>query len=242
MEVTDISDIMALANAVEHKYDKIDFDFKDHPIQFGTYNCVTHHICSDLKLFMDVRRNIWNISVRDISGNALAAGIGTMEFTLRDSEDNIETIRLDNMIYLPEVVKNIILIVPRSEDRVDACGILSRGKFSLFFWGNDKKVKKTEHAPSNRITLMDVNEKRDKLTLFVSSHEHQFIDKYHLTSVDSDEPLPLINREELPDWGDLEPPLESLFLKGDTVKASISGTKKIYVIDDHFKTTIGHQR
>lgn len=226
MEGTDISDIMALINTAEHKYDKTDFGFKDDPIKFGTDNCVTHHICSDLKLFMDVRRYLWNIRVSEISGNALAAGIGSVEFTLRDFEDNIETIRLDNVIYLPEVVNNIILIVQRSENRVDACGILSRGNFSLFFWGNDKKVKKTEHVPSSsRIPLMDVNEKRDKFTLFVSSHEHQFIDKDHLTSVDSDEPLHLINREELPDWGDLDPPLESSFLKRDTIKTSISGTK-----------------
>ena len=76
------------------------------------------------------------------SGTALAAGNGTVKFTFRDSEDNIETIRLDNVIYVPKAVKNIISIAQWSEDRDDDYGMLSGGNLFLFFWDNDKKVKR----------------------------------------------------------------------------------------------------
>ena len=125
-----------------------------------------------------------------------------------------------------------------SKDRNNDRGVLSRGNFLLFLCDNDQKVKIIDHSPSSRIPLMEVNEKIYYFTLFVSSHEHQFIDKDHLTIVDSDEPPPLINRGN-PDWGDFEPPLESTFFKGDTVKTSLSGAKKMYVVDDCFKNEIG---
>ena len=92
------------------------------------------------------------------------------------------------MIYLSEAVKNIIYMAQWSDDMNDDYGVSSRGKFSLFFWDNNKKVKRIDHPPSSTMPLMEVNEKIYNFTLFVSSHEHQFIDKDHLTTVDSDEP------------------------------------------------------
>ena len=103
-------DIMVLMNESRNSYDKINIGANDEPAQFGTDTCVTHHIYSDLSHYIDYPRELGHVSVREISGSSLTAGIRTVEFTLEDLDGNIDTVRLDNVIDLPEGSKNIISI------------------------------------------------------------------------------------------------------------------------------------
>ena len=120
-------------------------------------------------MFIDPAIDLNNISVRRIAGNAVVAGIGIIEFTLKDIYGNSETLRYDNTIYFPEADRNIISIVQWSEDESNTCGALSRG--------DNKTSNRTDHPLSSRIPLMDVNEPNDRFTLFLSLYEHQLLDK-----------------------------------------------------------------
>ena len=75
------------------------FDFK--PTEFGTDNCATHHTCYEEDLYIGEIRDIGNVGVKWISGSAVAAGIGTVQFTIKDSKGEQEVVTLENVIYLP---------------------------------------------------------------------------------------------------------------------------------------------
>ena len=71
------------------------------PILFAT---------NENELFVGEIRDIRNVGVKGISGSAIAAGIGTVRFTIKDSTGAQEVITLDNVIYLPQASKNLIII------------------------------------------------------------------------------------------------------------------------------------
>ena len=50
--VTDTGDVLALANAPNDEKEKASFLYAIMPKQFGTDNCTTHYIYSDLSLFV----------------------------------------------------------------------------------------------------------------------------------------------------------------------------------------------
>ena len=151
---------------------------------------------------------------------------------------------LDNVLYLTSSAKNLISISKWSEDKGDDCGVFTRQHYSIFYWDNDNKSKKILHYPSCKIPLMTVNEREesnDPFAAFMSSHEHQFLDKDHIITESPDEEPEMMDAR-MPDWGDMSPPSDYLYQKGDTVKASIKGENKVCIVDDIFTTGTGAQR
>ena len=91
----------------------------------------------------------------------MVKGIGTVTFTVTDDQGIESTIKLDNVIHLPEASKNLISISQWSRDRKDDCGVISRGEHSIFMWNNDSKTKHIQHNPNCSTPLMPVNEGED---------------------------------------------------------------------------------
>ena len=86
VDATDIGDVLALVNDRDGEMGNQTFTFATKPIEFGTDNCVTHHICYEEDLYIGEIRDIGNVGVKGISGSAIAAGIGTIQFTIKDSK------------------------------------------------------------------------------------------------------------------------------------------------------------
>ena len=82
---------------------------------------------------------------------------------------------------------------------------------------------------------MNVNENLDAFAAFLSSHEHQFLDKDNLLHMDPIEEDPALMTKTLHDQS-IKPKENTLFHKGDTVKVNISGDTKVCIIVQHFKT------
>ena len=151
------------------------FSFKNEPTEFGTDNCATHHICSELGLFIDMRPAP-KIGVMGVSGSSMASGVGTIRFIITDDDGNKHTITLHDVIYLPASSKNLISTSKWAADKQDDCGVLSRERYSIFMWDNDSKCKHIEHPPNCRIPLMQVNEADDAFILFNTTHASTFPD------------------------------------------------------------------
>ena len=149
--------------------------FSGEPTEFGTDNCATHHICSLLSLFTDMRPAP-TIGVTGVAGSLQASGIGTIKFILTDDQGLKHNIQLKNVIYLPESAKNLISTTQWSKDKADNCGVLSRGTFSTFMWDNDTKRKHIAHPPSCPIPLMPVNEDDEAFILHISAHKRSYPD------------------------------------------------------------------
>ena len=109
VEVTNIGDILALANDGGIESNNTTFSFNNKPTELGTDNCVTHHICHLLHLFIELKE-LGNVGVKGIAGSAIAAGIRTIRFTIKDSKNSTHTITLYNVICLPEASKKLISI------------------------------------------------------------------------------------------------------------------------------------
>ena len=139
-------------------------------------NCTTFHVCKDKFLFIGEIRPCPNIRVKGVSGIAIAAGIGTIRFTITSKTGEHNEITLDNVIYLPESPKNLISISRWSRDRGDDCGILSRGEYSIFLWDNDNSQKLIHHTYECPIPIMTVNEGDDPVQTFISGNEDAFVD------------------------------------------------------------------
>lgn len=68
---------LVLNNIVEDSLPDDTYSFANEPTEFGTDNCATHHICSILGLFINMR-TADDIGVRGVNGSSLAAGIGSI--------------------------------------------------------------------------------------------------------------------------------------------------------------------
>ena len=156
---------LALHNTSKYVASDHVYSFTSEPTEFGTDNCATHHICSLLNLFVNMRPAP-KVGVTGVAGSTMASGIGTIMFTITDDDGIKHKITLEDVIYLPESAKNLISTSKWSSDKHDNCGILSRGKFSIFMWDNDNNKKHIVHPPDCQIPLMPVNEADDAFVLF----------------------------------------------------------------------------
>jgi len=149
--------------------------FQSEVTEFGTDNCATHHICSLLNLFTNMRPAL-SLGVIGVAGSLMASGIGTIEFMLTDNKGFKQKIQLKNVIYLPELAKNLISTTQWAQDRKDNCGILSRSTYSAFMWNNDANQKHIPHPPHLPIPLMPVNEEDEVFILFNTTQSAQYPD------------------------------------------------------------------
>ena len=168
-DVTDVGECMALASSTDKHQDV--FRFGINQLQFALDNCATHHVCSLFDLFIGKIIPAPHLGVKGINGVARAAGIGTIQFMIRNSLGKEEQITLHNVIYLPQAPKNLISITKWSSDLKDDCGIFSRGTYSIFMWGNDANKKLIHHPPNCKIPLMPANENdTDDFSAFLAEH------------------------------------------------------------------------
>ena len=111
------------------------------PTELGTDNCATHHICSDHSLFVKSKyRPIEAFGIQGITGKVVTQGIGVVIFTVTDDYDTKFTIRIEDVINLPEASKTLIFISQWSRDKKDDCGFISRGEHVTFMWDNDSET------------------------------------------------------------------------------------------------------
>ena len=104
----------------------------------------------------------------------MASGIDAIRFVLTDDKGIKHTIQLDDIIYLPESAKNLISVSRWSDDKGDDCGVLTRGRFSIFMWDKDTNTKHIHHPPDCKILLVPVNEGDDAYVLFISTHHDYY--------------------------------------------------------------------
>ena len=121
-------------------------------------NCATHHVCSDINMFIGEITNITNIRIRGVGGIVAATEIGTIQFNFLNSNGQSETSTLKHVMCLPKCPKNLLSIHRWSKDRGDDAGIFSRGDYSIFLWNNDKSKNLIHHPSACSIPLMTVNE------------------------------------------------------------------------------------
>ena len=100
------------------------FQFMPITAEFGADNCATQHICGLKELFITMKSPETTIGVRGISGVSIAESIGTVLFTLKYDNGRDHDIKLNNVIFLPGAVKNLISISQWSRDKDDNCAIL----------------------------------------------------------------------------------------------------------------------
>ena len=154
-----------MANMKETSTEKEAFAFLPEKPKFGMDNCATHHVCTDINMFIGEITKITNIGIRGVGGVAAATGIGTIQFNLLNSNSESDTITLKNLIYLPECPKNLLSIHRWSKDRGDDAGIFSRGDYSIFLWDNDNSKNLIHHPPACPIPLMTVNEGDEDISI-----------------------------------------------------------------------------
>ena len=99
---------LILHNTKTHSSDG-NMSFNSDTTEFGTDNCATHHICSQLSLFIDMRPAP-KIGVTGVAGSLMASDIGTVQFMVIDDNEEKHIVKLKNVIYLPESAKNLISI------------------------------------------------------------------------------------------------------------------------------------
>ena len=127
-----------MANMKITSTEKEAFAFLPEKAKFGLDNCATHHVCTDINMFIGEITNITNIGIRGVCGIAAATGIGTIQFDIIDSTGQSESITLKNVIYVPDFSKNLLSVHRWSKDSGDNAGIFSRGDYSIFLWKNEQ--------------------------------------------------------------------------------------------------------
>ena len=241
-ETTDIADVLILANSNTGKPDTNLCSFAPTRTEFGTDNCATHHICSQLELFISMDTST-NIGVKGVAGSSLAEGIGTVQFTITDEDGIAHTITLSNVIYLSSAAKNLISTSQWSRDRHDDCGVLSREKYSIFMWEHDSLRKLIDHEPGCAIPLMPVNKDKDAFLLFADKHAHSFIDNDNpillLSDGSSDSssltPEGVANTDQQPvNASSAKCKTPPLFMAGDIIRATTADATFIAIIDKQF--------
>ena len=100
---------LILSNCIENR-DGSYYSFGPYPKKFGVENCATHHRCSKKFLFVGKIHKILSIGLRDVALSAIAEGIDTVAFKIANYDGTIHNITIDNLIYLPSAVNNLISI------------------------------------------------------------------------------------------------------------------------------------
>ena len=244
-------DVLILANSSIQKAVPNLCSFSPTSTEFGTDNCATHHICSQLELFTSMETST-TIGVKGVAGSSLAEGIGTIQFTIKDEHNIAHKIELHNVIYLSSAAKNLISTSQWSRDRQDDCGVLSREKYSIFMWEHDSLRKLIDHEPGCAIPLMPVNEDNDPFLLFAAQHAASFIDDNSptlLCTEGSGPPSALIPAEDISmnqQFRDIPSDKcednHPLFMAGDIVRASINNQSSIVLIDKQYTIADGTTR
>ena len=91
-EVADIGDVCEFggtSTTILNESQEMDYSVQSDPIRFGTDNCATHHICSDLSLFVSKPKVIHGVGIKGITGSSPALGIGSIQFTITDEEGGV---------------------------------------------------------------------------------------------------------------------------------------------------------
>ena len=70
----------------------------------------------------------------------------------------------------------MISITKWSDEKKDDCSVITRGRYSIFTWGNDAYSKRIDYSPLCPIPLMQVNDNNKVFTLFLDKFKTQFID------------------------------------------------------------------
>ena len=217
------------------------FQFVPVTTEFGTDNCATQHICGVKELFVTMNPTTTAIGVKGISGTSMAEGMGTVRFTLKDDAQVVHNITLENVIYLPGAIKNLISISQWSRDKGDNCAILSRGTYSIFCWNQDKNTKTIEHAIGCAIPMMVVNDHHSSFACFANTHAATFDATEPITMDGSMTKYIATNADDLNDsCPDQQPNAQSdstsasepaqPFCTGDTVRANINNERTIAII------------
>eukprot|EP00957_Ditylum_brightwellii_P020466 1542624-Ditylum_brightwellii.AAC.3 len=81
-----------------------------------------------------------------------------MVFQITDKVGKQHTIELKNVLNVPDATKYLISINQWSEEQQDNRGILSRRRYFVFLWDNDKAQKLVHHPMHCRILIMQANE------------------------------------------------------------------------------------
>eukprot|EP00957_Ditylum_brightwellii_P052223 3960347-Ditylum_brightwellii.AAC.1 len=94
-------------------------------IEFGLDNCCTNHVCCHKRLFKEMREAPNEVGILIIGGVRKPEGIGTVVFQLTDIMGDVYQVELENVLYIPDAPKNLILIAQWSEEKDNNCIILS---------------------------------------------------------------------------------------------------------------------
>eukprot|EP00957_Ditylum_brightwellii_P212332 15367190-Ditylum_brightwellii.AAC.2 len=116
------------------------------------------HICNLKQLFKELHPALAGTGIVGIGGVSLPEGIGNVVFQITDKDGKKHTIELENVLYIPDAPQNLISINQQPEEHHDNCGILSRGRYSVFLWGNGKAQDFFPHPVHCRIPIMQTNE------------------------------------------------------------------------------------
>ena len=109
------------------------------------------------------------MGIAGVGGTVIPIGIGTIQLSIKDADNEAHIITLSNVIYLPDCPKNLISISRWSHDKGDNCGIFSRGKYSIFLWNHDKHKCLVDHPADCPIPLLSVNEgETDRFEAFLA--------------------------------------------------------------------------
>ena len=97
---------LALHNKTKYAASDHVFSFTSETTEFRTDNCATRHTCSLLKIFVSLRPAP-KIGITGVAGIKMEFSIGTILFTITD-DNGKHKITLEDVIYLPESVNNLI--------------------------------------------------------------------------------------------------------------------------------------
>ena len=234
-----VTDVLVLAHHAMDQPSSAAFNFVPTKTEFGTDNCATQHICGTRQLFRTMKEPDFPIGVKGISGISSAKGIGSIAFSIIDDAGKTHDITLDNVIYLPGAVKNLISISQWSRDKNDNCAILSRGSYSIFVWHKDAHTKVIEHSPLCAIPMMPVNEHLDSFALFTTKHKSRFDSTRAITNhnhllnnsdneKDLPKEVPKDQQSEVPSLG--KPFSNNTPSPGDTVRAWLDGKWVVAIV------------
>ena len=96
--------ILVLTNTNKYSSSDMTYSFSNQPTEFGTGNCATHHICSEINIFVNMQPDP-RIGVIGVAGSTMASSIGTIKFKIIDKQGIKQIITLDDIIHLPESTK-----------------------------------------------------------------------------------------------------------------------------------------
>ena len=130
-EAHSLDEILALVHSPEDA-EGADYTLSSNPSEFALDNCATHHVYAQKEMFIHMEEPTEAIGVQGVSGKSYAKGIGVISFCIKDDAGKRHDIRLNDVIFLPDSRKNLILISRWGREKDDGCNITSHQTFSVF--------------------------------------------------------------------------------------------------------------